>query len=253
MVTQYNPLQNFGKAITRGKFPQQAAMLYIPLDFTADEIIQVDMPVSHGIRNTTGLDGAQSVFIDNSANGSSVTLNFNNGFDITCPAYAAGVFPILVDLQGLKFIASSTGGAVTKTWFTNTREQPALWSTKIPIAGTINVSGSSIFSSPAFGNYIDHGASLAAANTSQQLLAANANRLSYLIKNPGTPTGQGIAAPEPAYINFGAAATIGGTASIELLPGETLTAENIGIVTVQQITWIAATAGHQLYCKEMES
>lgn len=251
MTTLYNPLQNFGKAITRGKFPQTARMLYIPLDFTTDTVIQVNLPVSHNINNVQGIDGAQSMVIDNADNGDSVTIVFDNGYRVTCPAFAEGVFPVLIDLQGLAFKATSDGGVMVNTYFTNTREMPALWSTKIPIAGTINVSGSSIFSSPAFGDYTDRGDVLAAGGVSQQLMAANGARLSFLIKNPGTATGQGIAAPEPVYINFGSASTIGGTASIELLPGETLTAQNIGIVSPQQITWIAATQGHQLYAKEM--
>lgn len=251
MVTQYNPQSNTGKAITRGKFPAQARMLAVTLDFSQDTIFQVSIPVLHGINNNTGIDGAQSVLIDNSDNGIEFDIVFDNGFRLTAPAYSAGWYPVLVDIQTLNFKATCLGGALAYLYFTNTREQPAIWSTHIPIAGNVNVTGSTIFNSAAPGIYTDHSVALTGGGTDQTISAASGARLGFIIKNPATPTGQGIAAPEPIYINFGSAAGVGALGSIELLPGETLTSENVGICSTQAIHATCVTAGHQIILKTM--
>lgn len=245
-----NPQANTGKAITRGSFPKTAQTLYVPLDFTGGVTqIQVDLPLNAGIVNQAGIDGAQSLFFDNSSNGSVVEITFSNNFEITLPPYSSGIIPLLIATgTGVKFVAISNGGALAKTWLTNTREQPAIWITAYPITGNFDVSGSNVYTSPLRATISDASKALAVGGVSEQLVAANGNRLGIFIKNPGTPTGQGIAAPEPAYINFGTAATIGGS-SIELLPGETITAASIGITPTQAINWIAATTSHQLICK----
>lgn len=249
MTTQYNPQTTTGKAITRGAFPKQARSLYTPMDFSIDSTIVASIPASHGVNNVVGLDGAQSVFIDNSLNASTAEILFANNFQIVVPPFAAGIWPVLIDLQGLNFTATSVGGVLMKMWFTNTREQPAIWSTKA-IAGTVNVSGSVVTTSPTEGAWIDRSANAAVANTSQVLMPANGNRLGFMIKNPAMAASQNIAAPEPVYINFGVAAAVNGATSFELLPGESLTAQGMGLASTQAINFAAATIGHILIAKE---
>lgn len=249
MTRQLDPARNIGKGITRGAFPKQARSLYVPLDFTLDSVLQGQLPIQTGITNVAGIDMIQSMFIDNSDNSEEINIVFDNNFEITCPPYAMGIFPLLLSGDsGIGFIATSSGGVFVKAWFTNTREQPAVWVAGYPIAGTINVTGSVLYATPTKGAFVDASATYAGPG-SEQLIAADGNRIAWVIKNPATPTGQGIAAPEPVYINFGAAAAIGNPSSIELLPGETISAMTLGLSTTQVINWIAATVGHQLSCK----
>lgn len=245
-----NPDKNIGKAITRGAFPKQARSLYIPLDFTLDTVVEGNIPMQTGITNVAGIEMAQSIFVINKDSAEEVEIIFENGFEISVPPYSSGIFPILISGDvGLKFRATCTGGVLVKCWLTNTREQPAIWVSGYPIAGTINITGSSVFSTPTKGQWTDASVALTLGGTSEQVLAADGNRIALLIKNPGTAPGQGIAAPEPAYINFGAAATIAGVGMLELLPGETISAANMGLTSTQAIHYIATTTGHRLLVK----
>lgn len=249
MTTILNPEKNIGKAITRGAFPKQARSLYIPLPFDTDTMLQGQLPLQSGNINVAGLDMVQSIFIDNSDNSEEVTITFDNGYEVSCPPYAQSILPVLISGDtGVNFTAVSLGGVLVKMWFTNTREQPAVWVAGYPIEGTINVTGSAIFSTPTKGSFTDASGTLAVGATSQQLVAADGNRIAIVISNPATAASQGIAAPEPLYINFGAAATIGGS-SLELLPGEKVTAETLGLSPTQAINWIATTVAHQIVCK----
>ena len=237
----------FGRAITRGKTPKHSQILSVPLDFTANTIINCSVNVLHGLPNATGIDGIQSIFVDNSNNPSTVAIASDNGPTYTCPSYAQAIFPYFFSGEQLKFQATSPGGVIVNVFFINTREQAQLWTTKIPVAGSVNVSGSQVLTQPAVGAYTDGSGSLATANVSQVLLAANGARQFLLIRNPATAASQNIAAPEPVYVNFGAAAGVNGATSWELLPGEQL--PQALMLSTQQINWTAATVGHQLICK----
>lgn len=250
MTTFIDPEKNIGKAITRGTHPRQARLLAFDLRFDLDTEVRGKIPMQTGITNVQGIDIAQSIFIVNKDNAEEVEIVFDNGFEISVPPYSSGIFPLLTsENTGLDFIATSTGGVQAKCWITNTREQPAIWVSGYPIQGIINITGSTIFSTPSKGQWTDASVALTAGGVSEQILAADGNREALVIKNPGTPTGQGIAAPEPAYINFGAAATIGGIGMLELLPGETISAANLGLTSTQAIHYIAATTGHRLLAK----
>ena len=239
----------YAKRISRGTSPKIPSELAIPLDFTADTINVFSLNVLEGIRNNTGIGGIQSVFIDNANNGAVLILSFDSGQTIVCPPFAQAIFPVFFSGEILNFMATSTGGVKVPLIFLNTREQAQLWSTKIPIAGTINVSGSDVFTQPFAGTFTDASQVLAAGGVSQQLLAANGARQLLGIRNPGTPASQGIANPEPVYLNFGAAAAVNGATSLELFPGEQL--PQFLMTTIQAINWTAATVGHQLIAKYM--
>lgn len=246
MTTSISPNLVKGKAITRGKVPKIAQQLSLNLNFAADTIFTCNIPTLEGIKNTAGIDGIQSVYIDNSLNSTVVDIVFDFGQNVVCPPYAQAIFPIFWPGQQLNFTATSAGGVSVPVIFTNTREVANVWSAKTPLAGTVNVSGSDLFTQPYTGAFTDSSATLVTGGTSQLLLAASGTRQILGIKNPATS--QGIAAPEPAFINFGAAATVGGS-SWELLPGEQL--PQFLMTTTQAIYWNAATTGHQIIAKYM--
>lgn len=247
MTTLFNSGSVNGQAITRGKVPRIAGMLGVPLDFTIDQNIQVSLNVLKNIRNVTGIDGIQSVYIDNSNNPNIVKLTFDNGPTINCPPYSQATFPVFFSGEVLTFKAGSVGNTLVNLWFLNTKEFAAVWQAKF-VGGSTVVSGS-VFTSPLPGLYTD--SSIVATGASQALFAVSAARQGFMIRNPALAISQNIAAPEPCYINFGAAAVINGATSWELLPGESLLSGDIGLVTTQACNVIAATAGHIVICKVM--
>lgn len=248
MTTSLSPNNYYGKKISRGKVPRDTRILQIPIDFSTDTVFTGSINVNEHIANNTGLPGVQSLKVDNSLNAQSLTIAFDTGDTIVCPAFCQALFPIFFQGELLNFIATTTGAVKCQLAFLNSKEFAQIWSTKIPIAGTLNVSGSTLFVEPSAGTIVDSSGVLAVANTSQQLIAANGNRLRVKIRNPATPASQNIAAPEPVYLNWGAAAVVNGPTSWELLPGETYDTA-AGVVETQAINWTAATAGHQLIAK----
>jgi len=251
MTIQVNPNSVYAKTIKRGQVPKPSQMLNVPLDFSSDTIVQCSLNVLHGLPNTQGINGIQSVFIDNTNNGDTISIQSAEGPVYTCPPFAQAIFPYMFSGELLSFIASSGGGVLVNVYFLNTREQAQLWSTKIPIGGNVNVSGSDVFTQPFAGSFTDASATLANGGTSQLLLAANGNRQLIGIRNPATPASQfgSGATVEPVYLNFGAPAAVNGATSWELLPGEQL--PQFLMTTVQAINWTAATAGHILIAKWM--
>lgn len=239
-----------GKSINRGRVARDARALTVPLNFAASASFSLTVNAASHIRNVAGIDGVQSVFVDNSANASALTIVFDFNQTLVVPANAQGVYPIFWPGEQLTFTASATIGAgISNLIFTNTKEFAALWSTKIPISGSVNVTGSQVYTQPAFGLFTDASGVLAAGGVSQLLVAANGARQLLSVRNPASAASQGIAAPEPVFINFGVAAATNGATSWELLPGEQL--PRFELTTTQAIYWTAATVGHSLICKVM--
>lgn len=242
----------FGRPSTRGKVPNPAQTLYVPFDFsaTADTEIDLSLNIDDRASNQIGIKGIQSVKIDNSNNLSNFTLFSPDTPDtLVCPAKSQAIFPFFFNGQYLNVKGFSVGAVLVPVLFMNSREQAAIWSAAAVITGNVNVTGSTILASLTNGNSTDRFATLGVANTSQQLMAANAARKAFWIRNPATAASEGIGAPEPVVIQFGAAAALN-AGGIELLPGESISSEAIGICSAQQINWIAATAGHILQAQE---
>lgn len=93
------------------------------------------------------------------------------------------------------------------------------------------------------GSLTDHAGVIAAGGTSQQLLAANANRNYFLVWNDSDQN-------ESIWINFGANAVVGGTSSIEVPPGGSFFMSTPNFVCVDTINVIAVTINHPYGCKE---
>lgn len=246
MTAIVNPNAISGKAISRGRVPAQARSLQVPLLFSASASIQATLPIFQHPKNVQQIDFVQSIYIDNYNNGANVDITFSNGYHLSCPAYAEAIFPIFAASEVLNFIATSTGGVDINVLFLNTLELQTIWTTKIPIAGTVNVSGSDVFTQPFTGSFTDVSSALAAGGTAQQLVAANGARQIIAVRNPATPTSQNIGGGlEPVYLKFGAGnPSPGDLGTWELLPGEAL--PQFLMTSTQAIQWVAATTGHRL-------
>jgi len=252
MPLSISPNTLVAKAISRGKTPAKAGQFPVPLQFqnAPDGIVTCAVNIQTGVRNNHGIDGLQSIYIDNSNNAQTVSIAFDSGQVIVSPSYSQAIYPVFFSGNQLNFVATSTGGVQVNLIFLNTREQAQLWSTKIPIGGSVNVTGSTIYSQPKNGSFTDASAALAAGGTAQLLLAANGARQLLAIRNPATAASQGIAVPEPVYLGFTTAApTIGGQGTWELLPGESL--PEFLLQSTEAIYWNAATTAHRLTAKYM--
>ena len=248
-MLNFNVRDLLARSISRGMAPRNAAMLQVVLDFGSDTEIRFSADLSPTIQNKWGIAGVQSVKIDNRNNSDVLILSFDNGEVIVCPSYAQGIFPVLFSGDILSFTAyTSTSISATLT-FINTREQAQLWAAKLPIAGTINVTGSTIYAEKYIGTWTDKSAALTTGGTAQLLMAANANRKTFMIRNPGTAASQNIAAPEPVFIYYGSGYAVNDLGTWELFPGEQMPLADL--ITTQAIYFNAATTGHRLTAWEM--
>ena len=89
------------------------------------------------------------------------------------------------------------------------------------------------------GSLSDGSGTIATANTSQQAMAANANRRYFFFQNIGTAN---------IYLNFGTAATTG-AGSMQIPPGASITMD-AGFVSTDAINVISATPGTPYTCKQ---
>ena len=99
-------------------------------------------------------------------------------------------------------------------------------------------------------SFTDRSGTITLGGTSQQLMAANANRRRFIIMNPASAAGQGIGVTESLFFNFTSAAGVNTGASMEITPGGWYDS-GIGTVTPEAITITAATTGHVFIAKEM--
>lgn len=237
------------RAINRGKFPKQPAAMQVVLRFDLDTEIKAEFQFSRTIRNVLGIADVQTLKIDNTNNAQTLSLTFDSGDNLTIPPYTQGLWPILFGGDVLKLDAISTGGVPVTITFMNTRENAQSWSTKVPIAGIINVSNSTVFIQPAPSGFTNNSTAIVAGGTSQTLLAANGNRKLLQIRNPATNPSQGGLGPEPIYLNFGPAAAVINGQCWELLPGESLPQFLMTSTDAVQVN--AATTGHIIACYTM--
>ena len=117
------------------------------------------------------------------------------------------------------------------------------------ISGTVTVDGTTT-AQPLTGSYTNRSGSIATANTSQQLAAANGSRRRLFIQNPYNAAGQGIGAAESLYINFTSSAVVNDGDSIEILSGASFDT-GTGPVSTELVNIVAATAGHKFIAKEI--
>lgn len=248
MTTSISPRSIQGRAISRGKSPKLPAQLFIPLPFQNDTVFTLQIYVSAQLQNVQGIEGIQSVYIDNSLNAAPLMILLDTGQNITCPAEAQAIFPIFFSGEMLNATFTCAGGFAASVIFLNTREQAQQWSTKVFPGGTFTVSGT-VGTYAYTGAFTDNSKALTTGGTSQQLIAANSARRGLLIMNKSTAAAQGIAAAELAYINFGAAAGVNTTdGSIEVPIGGSWFM--MSGVPGSAVNFNAATTNHWLVAKE---
>lgn len=199
-------------------------------DFSVDAEIIADLLDE----NTRGVMGfVQGMYVDNSDNPNPFTIIFKiTNQRIVVPANSQGTYPILAPDQ-TAFVASTTPGDGIKVLvqFLNVPTAYTQWG---PISVNANISPTEAVS------ITDASTTLAVASTSQQILAANANRKYLYIENPTSEV-------ESLWINYGGAAQEG-VDSVELTPGESLSFG--GVLPSDAIEFIAVTAGHVIIVKE---
>lgn len=230
--------------------------LPILVDFSqgASQNFQFDIspgPINNdgsGGSNQIGITDIQSVYIDNRNNASATIIQINDVFGqfIIAPAGSQGIYPVFFTGNQFRFNASSVGGSVmAQLVFLNTDMPYNVWNAGFTSQGTLVVSGSVTSLAPV-GPITDRGFTFTnAGGTAQQMIAANGLRKSLAIRNPALPASQGIGAPEPCVISFGAGVALNTAAGWELLPGESIsTSEFIGVDTTQALFVNCATPGH---------
>lgn len=198
-MTSISPNTIVGRPISRGKAPKVPSELYIPMDFSTTQTYSLSANVQEGIRNVVGIEGIQSVYIDNSLNATTLTLTMNDtGQNIVCPAYSQAIFPVFFLGFVLTFTATCVGGQFASVMFLNTREQAQIWAARSTAAGTITVSGT-VFTVPDGVSATSRNVSLSSNATTKQIMAANASRKRFILFNPSDAAGQGIALAEKLF------------------------------------------------------
>lgn len=200
----------------------------------------------------------QCVYIDNSLNNGPVTVSnpqFNQSF--TLSAGWQGYFPCIAPfLSGGNFNITSTGTGIANVQFLNVQMGCAQWAaTATPVTPGITqpVSDAILDATVVAGRQnvttkfaqltsVDRSGTIAVANTSQQLAAANAARQGLEIQNIDGVNLEGI-----WYNPSGGAAVVGGVGCFELAAASSPNFPGgfAKIVTSNQVNIIATTAGHK--------
>lgn len=206
--------------------------------------------------------GIQCLFVDNSANNGFVSISnpqFGQSFSI--PGGYQAYFPILAAFgSGNKFSVTSTGNLIVNVNFLNTRFPLAIWAALVtpgPVGNPLPVSDAILDATVAANRVnvtmigaqatdVDRSGVLTAANTAQQIMAANTARRGYRIQN------NDLTKNEPLYICTTGAAVIGGQSSLVLaafggpgFPGGSIDGQGSGAISI-----IGATLGHEFYAIE---
>lgn len=177
------------------------------------------------------IDKIQGVWIDNTNNPQAFILTLpQTGQQIEVAPGIQCIAPLFASTP-LKFSGTCSGIGITQVIFLNVPVAPMTW-------GTVR------------GNMTDNSGVIAAGGVSQIALAPDMLRQRLYIHNPLTAAGQGIAAAESLFINFGAAATIAGGNSFEIQPGATFDTGG-GPLMPQNIQIIAATVNHRYVLKHI--
>ncbi len=213
--------------------------------------------------NNGTIKTVQSIFFDNSqCNGQTQVYipAFNQLF--TLAAFQQGYFQILAPLLsgGVMFVTSTATSGVANVLLLNTLMRTATWSTiaassggSIPVSDAIldaTVSAGpaqaatkvSVLTKAAQLTAVDRSGTIAVANTSQVLAAANANRQGLELQNIDGANLEGL-----WYNPTGGAAVVGGVGSFELAAAGSANFPGgfAKIITSNAVSIIATTAGHK--------
>lgn len=209
--------------------------------------------------NSGAIRSIQSIFFDNSANNSFAYVTvpgFSQVFAL--PGGWQGYFAILAPVLsgGVMYVTSPLGTGKVTVLLLNTYFTTQQWAATViaPAAGaTIPVADAILDATVVAGRQnvrttfaqltsTDRSGTIAVANTSQQLAAANANRQGLEIQNIDGVNIEGL-----WYNPSGGAAVVGGVGSFELAAASdpNYPGGSVKLVTSNQVNIIAATAGHK--------
>lgn len=236
--------------------PNGIKMLPLPLDFTAQSSYAVDLS---NAQMRGFIDTVQVAYIDNSANNVALTLQIGNPVVQTIKAQAntQGYYPITMT-DPPYIVASCPGGSAgTLITLINVPLPPIIWTTAGGVAlydGAGNLKTADQNIAPLISGSrlkvnvgtalapVSHSGTIAAANTSQVLMAANANRNGWRFQN--------LDATADIWFNdLGGAAAIAGTDSFKVAAGQTYESP-AGCCTNTGIAIICATINTKFSCVE---
>lgn len=236
-VTKYSNILTVPNMRVPLQGPQAAA---VTLDFAVSTIFNLDLRAAF---ESGVFDYTQNVYIDNSANASTFTLlclgTGQDGFSIVAQPQSQGIYPVSIPVGDSRFVATSAGAVEVPVVFYNCPMPIGTW-------------GANTSAPPPRGAFINRSSAVVLGGTSQTLMAADATRTRFIIENPVTAVGQGIAAAESLYINFTSAAGVNDGTSFEVSPGGSFDS-GAGPVSTEKITVNAATTNHRYIAKEMLS
>lgn len=107
-----------------GTYPAQGNReLYVLLNFTS--VAQITGDLFQEMEKGK-IESIQSIFVDNSSNGNSLTLTFNQLHNLVILPYRQGIYPVIA--QGkLAYVALTIQGPSIPVFFSNTEKAFAEW------------------------------------------------------------------------------------------------------------------------------
>lgn len=218
--------------------------------------------------NNGAIKTIQSIFFDNSqCNGATQVFvpAFNQVF--TLAAGQQGYFQVLAPLLsgGVMLVTSAATTGIANVLLLNTLMRTATWSTiaatgsgSVPVSDAVldatvgagpaqTATKISVITKAAQLTAVDRSGTIAVANTSQVLAAANANRQGLEIQNIDGANLEGL-----WYNPSGGAAVVGGVGSFELAAAGSANFPGgfAKIITSNAVNIIATTAGHKFSAVE---
>lgn len=202
-----------------GNWPCEGGLVIrvpIPFDGTGDEI-DVDLST---IQDKGSFSAAQTLFVDNHANGAPVTVIMNASYQtFEIPAGGFAYLPILQP-NPPKFAFFCSSNLTVQAFFVNFFIPPVIWGPNVSGGG----GGGGVQVTT-----VDHSGAIAAGGVPEIAIAANLGRKGFIVANPATATEELLV-------------ILNGGGPISLLPGMAYETGNsiwMGDISVQ-----AVTAGH---------
>lgn len=241
--------------IYNGPIPREGPKcIPVALAFATNNTYTIDFTL---LWNRGAITELQAVYIDNSLNGSPVSLNVNGSNQtITAPPQSQGIYPIFCP-NPPKFTAQSAGGVNVGMQFLNVPVTCLTWSsvgTPFTFTGgnALVVSDAALDSTIAGGQVAvkiqkqnamtDRSGTITAGGTAQALAAANGARNGLFVQNPSANTGS-------LWITEQGVNAVESEPSIEIPPGMAFEYPETAI-PVTAISIIGATTGMGFAARE---
>jgi len=142
------------------------------------------------------------------------------------------------------------GGSQSVTALSDSTGAPYTGSNPVPVTGA----GGGVSPAPVGVAPTDRGGTLTVGGTAQNAAASNASRKGFVIQNPCTAAGEGIAATEDLYVSVTGSATVAGATNFADLPpcGSTSLIVAPNSVITAAVSVNATTIGHRWSATEVQ-